>query len=139
MRPKASLHYRQRLKSRSLIETLFKEGTAINQFPYRVVVLCKHKEAASTPGMLLQAGFSVSSKKFKRAVDRNRIKRLTREAYRTRRGPLEELLEKQQKQALIFFIYTGKELPEFVLAEEKMDIMIKKLIQHCSEKTPANT
>lgn len=139
MNPKASLHYRQRLKSRSLIESLLKKGTAFNIFPFRTIVLFTPVDNETPETAFLQAGFSVSARKFKKAVDRNRIKRLTKEAYRIQKHLLEEPLRQQKKQAVLFFIYTGKEKPELTLVKEKMDLILNKLIRLCSEKAASNT
>lgn len=85
----------------------------------------------------LQAGFAVSSKFFKKAVDRNRIKRITREAYRLQKEPLEAALYQHKKGLHVFLLFTGKELPEFALAKEKVGLILNKLIQQANEKTIA--
>jgi ribonuclease P protein component len=78
----------------------------------------------------LQAGFSASSRTFKRAVDRNRIKRLMREAYRLQKAPLEQVLQTKQRKLALFLIYTGKELPEYALVKEKMEVVLNRLVQN---------
>lgn len=138
MNLKATLHKGQRLKSRKQIDTLFKSGTAINVFPFRAIVLIEEwGDTAHT--LLLQAGFSVSAKKFKNAVDRNRIKRLTREAYRVQKHVLEQHLQQKAQRALLFFIYTGKEIPAFKLVQEKLGVILNKLVQSAGEKNSSNT
>ena len=77
----------------------------------------------------LQAGFGVSSRHFKKAVDRNRIKRLSREAYRLQKGPLLQRLEEKGRSMAVFFLYTGKELPEYAIVSEKIGVALQKLIK----------
>lgn len=107
---KFTLGKNERLKSRKLIGQLFSEGKSIAVYPYRVLY-------SINPGShSLQAGFTVSSRNFKRAVDRNRIKRLTREAYRLNKNAL----KKDDVVINLFFIYTGKEILEFGEIQNKM-------------------
>ncbi|MFL5748470.1 MAG: ribonuclease P protein component [Niastella sp.] len=114
----------ERLKRRKIIEQLFSEGRAVTAFPIRVQY--KMVDQLTVP---LQAGFSVSSRNFKRAVDRNRIKRLMREAYRLQKLPLEQALQTKEQQLALFLIYTGKELPVYALVKEKVEVVLKKLLQ----------
>lgn len=122
---KFTLKKDERLKRRKIIEQLFSEGRAVAAFPIRV----QYKLVDQLLTVPLQAGFSVSSRNFKKAVDRNRIKRLMREAYRLQKGPLEQALQTKQHQLALFLIYTGKELPEFTLVKEKVEVVLKKLLQ----------
>jgi ribonuclease P protein component len=77
---------------------------------------------------VLQFGAGVSKRHFKRAVDRNRIKRLIREAYRTQKLPLQALLTGGGKGYLkLFILYTGKELPEYQVVREKVGKVLERL------------
>lgn len=87
---------------------------------------------------LLQAAFSVSSRNFKKATDRNRIKRVMRESYRLQKNSLAEVLTAGQKKITVFIIYTGKEMPEYNMVFEKTGIIIKRLIKLSNENTEAD-
>lgn len=124
----------EKLKSRKTIEQLFKEGKSFSNFPFRV--LWKFTEASTAS---LQTGFAVSRKHFKKAVDRNRIKRLMREAYRLQKNTLQAQLKYQEKQLAVFIIYVGNELPDYDFILEKTDHVLTRLIKIANENLPANT
>ena len=76
----------------------------------------------------LQFGVGVSKKYFKKAVDRNRIKRLIREAYRLQKGELLKAVSSKKPSCLrLFFIYTAKELPDFELVKQKVSEALVRL------------
>lgn len=78
-------------------------------------------------------GVGVGKKYFKRAVDRNRVKRLVREAYRTQKQSLKELAKSKSVTVKIFFVYTGKELPVYIDVKEKVEMVLKKLEEQLSK------
>jgi len=77
----------------------------------------------------LQAGFSASKKNFKRAVDRNRAKRIIREVYRLQNTSLRNMVKTGMKSLDIFIIYTGKELPVYNEISLKFEQVIHKLTE----------
>ena len=98
------------------------EGEAFSVFPLRVVYL---KVSNDNPS--LQAGFTVGTKHFKKALHRNRIKRLMRESYRISKHSLKSTIDENEVNLAVFFIYTGKELPEYALILKKMRETLEKL------------
>ena len=60
-----------------------------------------------------QVAFTVSKSKFKHAVDRNRIKRLMREAYRTNKHQFIEKLQQENKAVALMFIYKKNRLNSY--------------------------
>ena len=75
---KFTLGEQERLKSKKLLGKLYEEGKSIKVFPLRMVYV----QTEHTSKFPVQVGVSVPKRNFKRAVDRNRIKRLLRETYR---------------------------------------------------------
>ena len=84
----------------------------------------------------LQTAFSVSSKNFKKAVDRNRIKRLMREAYRLQKSFLQHELEEHRKFLAVFIIYTPGEIPGYDIISQKMATALQRLGKIIRELPP---
>jgi len=82
----------------------------------------------------LQAAFTVPRRQFKKAVHRNRIKRLMREAWRLQKNPLQEILVAKGIQLRVFIVYTGRDLPEWTLVQEKVQRIIARLQKSIHEK-----
>lgn len=111
-----------RLKSRKRIEALFANGTSFKSFPI-IMVAYAHNEL---DGGSVEIAVSVSKKRFKKAVDRNRIKRLLREAYRRNQVKIDR--NQLTHQALsVMFLFVGKEMPNFELVEEKIITLLSRL------------
>ena len=73
-------------------------------------------------------GIAVSKKVDKRAVGRNRIKRIAKEAYRLQKNTLLNEVTLRKNKLAVFFIYTDKNLPAFEAVKDKMRIALQKLI-----------
>jgi ribonuclease P protein component len=110
-----------RLKSRKAIEILYKSGKNFSVFPLRIQYLVTKFE----PG--IKAGFSAPSKNFKRATDRNKIKRLLKEAYRLQKNEIAQHPSLVNSGLYVFIIYTGKEIPNYDLIFEKTGLALQKL------------
>lgn len=76
-----------------------------------------------------QFALTVPKKKFKKAVQRNRIRRLMREAYRLNKHHLYDALQKEEKQLALLVIYTGQETMPFAEIESAMQQMLRRLIK----------
>lgn len=109
---------KDKLKSQKTIERLFEKGTSITAFPLRVVYL--KIEGRN------QVGVSVSKRNFKKAVDRNRIKRLMREAYRLNK---KMLIDNNIDGYAFMILYIGKTLPDFDSVNKKVQSLFTKLIK----------
>ncbi len=128
-----TLAKQERLKSRKLINQLFKEGQSFSLPPFRVYdMILPPATIEKDKNTALQFGVGVSSKHFKKAVDRNRIKRLAREAWRLQKNDLITLLNEQQRLLIVFVIYTGRTIPDFVLVKEKINAILLRLVKKLS-------
>ena len=119
----------ERLHEKKLIGTLFKEGKSFYKFPFKVVYF-KLEEAEAYPAKVL---ISVSKHNFKRAVDRNRIKRLIREAYRKNKYLLvEEETGSGGSQTtwVIGLIHRGNIIPEYEEVEKKIILILQELVKN---------
>ncbi len=113
----------EKLKSRKALNALFTGGKTFSVFPLKLFYM----PMESVTELSIQAGVGVSARHFKKAVDRNRIKRLLRECYRLNKLSLHATVKANEKKIAVFFLYIGKELPEYTLLNEKMQEALTKL------------
>lgn len=106
----------EKLKSRKLIDRLFSEGKSATEFPIKLLYLTTEEVATN------QAAFAVPKKNFKLAVDRNRIKRQMREAFRLNKSVLNT--NKTANYALLF-LYIGRDPADY----ERMSSAIASLLK----------
>jgi ribonuclease P protein component len=130
----------EKLKGRKQIEALFAEGKAFTLFPIRVVYRLEPGPAQADGPTPTEAtafprvGVSVSARHFKKAVHRNRIKRLLRESYRLQKQILPNAGLAQGLQLAVFFLFVGKELPSYHLINEKMCQCLQRLAKQMKER-----
>lgn len=128
MPPRFGFGKREKLKSRKLIEELFLTGQSFPLFPLRVTY-----RFFSSGESGIQVGVTVSKRYFKKAVDRNRIKRLMREAYRLEKHPLNDVVQKRKMKGIIFFMFTDKSITSLEVIRQAMQTSISRLIQKLPE------
>lgn len=117
-----------KLCSQKIIEQIFEEKHTVKQFPF--VINYRFTELPSTKPF--QIVISAPKRIFRKAHDRNRIKRLCRETIRKNKYIIEEYLLEQNKQIALFFVYTNKEEMEYEVLFKKTEQLFKKLIQEIS-------
>ena len=117
----------ERLCARKRIDTLFKSGSSFVLYPFRIVfVLEKNSETAILPPC--QSIISVSKRRFKKAVDRNTIKRMMRESYRLQKSnDLIPFLLKHNVTLYLAIQYVGKQILTYDVFHAAMNKMLKKL------------
>lgn len=123
----------ERLKSRKVIEQLFKAGESFAIYPLRLVFIKNEAPLSQYP---IQFTVSVSKKRFKKAVDRNRIKRQIREAWRLNKASIYEALADQEAQYAFMIIYTAKEHMPFSKIERSMVKINKKFLKKRADTAP---
>lgn len=128
MPPRYGFPKAERLKSRRQIDGLFAKGKSYNAFPVRMAYYLFTTPDGAEPGLLV--GVSAPKRHFKKAVDRNRIKRQLREAYRLQKADLIEMMGGVPLSGHVFFLYTDKVLPDY----KTIETAVGKCLQHLQRK-----
>lgn len=118
----------ERLHAEKSIKELFHEGSSFFLFPFKVQFFVKKDLPKGTTKVL----FSVSKRKFKKAVDRNFVKRRIKEAYRLNK----HLITIPNIELNIGFIYVAGNLMEFSEIQPKIILCLKKLQAELTENQP---
>lgn len=113
----------ERLCLEKKIQALFRDGQNFLIYPYKVIY--RIHDAGEVP---IQIAISVSKRYSKRAVRRNRVKRLIRESYRLNRNELQQTLIAQEKSIEIMFVFVGKKEESFSFMESRMKRVLAELI-----------
>ncbi len=115
---------KEKLCSKKLIERLFTEGKGFLLYPIKVNFLLIDNNISSPAQVLI----TVSRKRFKKAVKRNRIKRLLRESYRLSKSKLYFFLSSINKNCLISIAYISENDPDFKTVKDAIENAIEKII-----------
>ena len=116
----------EKLKSRKRIAGLFEGGQSFAKYPLRVVWAAVEQQEG---GAAIQFGVSVAKKKFPKAVHRNRIRRLVREAWRQQKYRLVEATPGKRQALAVMMLYTGTEELPFAEIEAAMKELIHRLLK----------
>ena len=113
----------ERLCSKKLIDELFDKGKSFSINPIKIIWL-KAELNSVFPAQVL---IVVPKRNIKSAVDRNRIKRQIREAYRKNKDILYKSLLNAEKQCAFAIIYLEKNETKFKELEDKIILSIERL------------
>jgi len=113
----------ERLKSRKQIDALIKNGKKLNQEGLTLFWNMSEEEYP-IPAKVV---FAVPKKRFKRAVDRNQIRRRMREVYRLNKSELLNTLSKDNIALNLMFIYRSNEIQSYHEIENKIVLLLKDL------------
>lgn len=116
----------ERLCSRQLMDRLYEEGRKLMAFPYSVRYLVIDSDTPQPPCQVL---IIAPKRIFHHAVDRNRIKRLTRECYRLRKDSLYSFLQKQSINIVFSMVYIHNEIIDYEQLGNKMDKLMASLVE----------
>ncbi len=125
---KNTLSKSDRLTSGVAISQIYDKGKHLNDYPFKIVWLKETGEAG------LKAVFSVPKRKFKRAVDRNQIKRKLREAYRKHKHDCQKTIESQNISVSLFLVYLGKGVPQSTTVDDKIILLLNRLTKEIIDK-----
>ena len=116
---------KERLNSKKQIDQLFTEGKTFFSYPFKVFYLFQESEKEFPVQLLI----SVSKKNFKKAVDRNKLKRLVREGYRRNKLLFYDYLNEHNKRALLSLVYVGETILPPKEIEQKLILILQRLIE----------
>lgn len=108
-----------KIQSRLEIESLYEKGSKLKAFPIKLIYLLEPES-----GSKLKSAFAVPKRSFKLAVNRNKIKRRMREAFRLNKGIIEDKFEDR---LLLMFVVQGSESPSFQEIQDKIILLLQRL------------
>ena len=115
----------ERLCKRTDIEFLLQKGQSFNRFPLRVTFVAQTKPQP----VALRIAISVPKRRIRKAVDRNRIKRLIREAFRLHKKEIIPFLKDKKQSIDVLLVYTGDLNITFTLIQDKIMLILQRLKQ----------
>lgn len=123
----------ERLCSRAIILRLVKKGSSFLLYPFRIVSYPTELPTSDYP---VQVVISVSRRRFKKASDRNRIKRQVREVYRKHKSAeLYAHLHRNERSLALMISYVGKEILPSPEIEKKLILALKRLREEYDQKS----
>jgi ribonuclease P protein component len=119
-----SFSKKERLKNRIEIESLFSEGIRFFEYPFNVIW-----KLDSNSDSTLKMAVSVPKKKIPNATDRNKIKRLVREAFRKNKTIVQQPLEAKDVKLHLMLIYSQSNIMSMSEIEDKISVTLQRLAE----------
>ena len=123
---------KDKLKSRKQLQNLFALGKSMSNAPLRLIYtlenITEENQASSSP-LVIQAGVGAPTKQFKKAVQRNRVKRLLREAYRLELPAFKAQLQLQGMRLNIFILYMEANVLPQIEINATMKLILNQLVK----------
>jgi ribonuclease P protein component len=120
----------EKLCSNKLIKELFAGGYSFKQYPF-IITLKKESLNSVKPVKIL---IHVSKKRFNKAVDRNLIKRIIKEAYRLNKKSFYENLKNKEIEIILSLSYISNEILSLKEMQYKIDTVFNKIIDNLIQK-----
>lgn len=120
-----------KLCSQKVIQSIFDEKKSVKAYPF----LIHYSLLPLSSDTSFQITVSAPKRNFKKAHDRNRIKRLMREAIRKNKLILEPFLLENKKQVALFMIYTAREEIPYDILFKKTTLLFTQLIKEITNET----
>ena len=114
----------ERLKSKTVIDSLFTEGKSAFVFPIKLIWKEVEDENYIFPA---KAAFTVPKRNFPKSVHRNQIKRKLKEAYRLHKHELYALANDRHKQYAMMFIYVARQPLSYNEIEKAVKTLLMRL------------
>jgi ribonuclease P protein component len=121
-----------KLKSRKQMQNLFALGKSLSQSPLRLIYTLENMsqgDPANEAAIVIQAGVGAPTKQFKKAVQRNRVKRLLREAYRLELPAFKTQLGLQGLRLNIFILYIESNVLPQIEINTSMKLLLNQLVK----------
>jgi ribonuclease P protein component len=113
------------------MQNLFALGKSMSNSPLRLIYILENiadQDPINPTLLMIQAGVGAPTKQFKKAVQRNRVKRLLREAYRLELPAFKAALPLQGKRLNIFILYMEENVLPQIELNIKMKLILNQLV-----------
>lgn len=134
MRMRQTFRKEERLRGHRIIKMLFSQGNSFLVHPFKVNWLTEERNDKYRARILI----GTSKKSIRKAVERNHLKRICREAYRKNKHLLYEYLEEREISFSFSIIYIGKSRETYSVIEQKIIIILERLISELEKQSGKN-